>query len=76
MRAVPELVSFEVWQAFDTLVNVPRLAQFDQDAIWAALPSSQVQANPAAPKFDMEQGLHVGPNLDAEEDSSWNWWWK
>jgi hypothetical protein len=70
-----------LWAPFDTLLNVPRLQQFDQDRFWYHSPWGEIVHNPA---FESADGTRHAPPAIISPDSaqnvseSWSWqqdWW-
>ncbi|KAJ7730388.1 hypothetical protein DFH07DRAFT_1066016 [Mycena maculata] len=70
-----------LWAPFDTLLNVPRLQQFDQTRFWYHSPWAQYVPNPGAPdtgNVSHAPAATISPELypvDPADRYKQNWWW-
>ncbi|KDQ62402.1 hypothetical protein JAAARDRAFT_30310 [Jaapia argillacea MUCL 33604] len=70
-----------LWAPFDTLLNIPRLQQFDQDLFWYHSPWAQYVYNPALGDEE-ENGnktrhpppLNVSPDPEVDWTETWRGW--
>lgn len=75
-----------LWVPFDTLLNIPRLQQFDQRYFWYHSPWGEFIPNPAFERAqdNMNRSLHAPPanispdpriNLTETWRGVWEDWW-
>ncbi|KAF7797455.1 hypothetical protein EIP86_008652 [Pleurotus ostreatoroseus] len=76
-----------LWAPFDTLLNVPRLQQFDQNLFWYHSPFGQYVSNPAlggtaanADKTRHPPPANISPDPAVNLTATWthwgpDWWW-
>ena len=53
-----------LWAPFDTLLNVPRLQQFDQDRVWYHSPFAEFVPNPALNVTELLSSNRTNSNTD------------
>ncbi|KAJ7507229.1 hypothetical protein B0H11DRAFT_195867 [Mycena galericulata] len=72
-----------LWAPFDTLLNVPRLQQFDKSRFWYHSPWAQYVPNPASTLSGQDTPRHAPPATispdpypkNPEDVYKENWWW-
>lgn len=76
-----------LWAPFDTLLNVPRLQQFDQRYFWYHSPFGQYVPNPALGDEAENQNkswhappANISPDPSVNLTATWrhwgqDWWW-
>jgi hypothetical protein len=72
-----------LWAPFDTLLNIPRLQQFNQDQFWAHSPWGEYVPNPAfeSVSANMDQSRHppplrISPDPAINLTATWRGWEK
>ncbi|KAI0947456.1 hypothetical protein AcW1_007678 [Taiwanofungus camphoratus] len=76
-----------LWAPFDTLLNIPRLQQFNQDYFWYHSPFGEYVPNPALGDAEANNNksrhapaANISPDPEIDLTSTWrgwgpDWWW-